>query len=419
MDGFRLPPVIEEVLDPSDELCELKEHKPIMLADTLTAKERQSMEEKEEPEPEEDGEKGEHEVKERESEDEDQGEVLGEEEELEELRAQVLQLLLELEETRELSQRHEESFMELQGLLEEERLASAHQAESFTRQIQRLQAQLRSVQEEMNSLEEEKESELEEVQHELRVAQEEVLVLQQAAEESAAERENDIASLQEELCRLRVELQRLQATTAEYELEITTLRAEMSMKSFSVATAGDATQLQEEFISLTDERQTLSCSNNELSSKLGGLQQTPDMCDATYLQVRAEGEAEEKELPDADSYISLSQSGPRLPEPDCSVVQDEIRTLKVQLRQAEEMAQKVRQECEGLRGELEELQRQYEQSQREQEALQLQLQSCKVELQKLLGKKPQKNNSESWNLAVAAVAVAAILVLVVPSFCRT
>uniref|UniRef100_A0A3Q2PF76 Coiled-coil domain containing 136 n=1 Tax=Fundulus heteroclitus TaxID=8078 RepID=A0A3Q2PF76_FUNHE len=210
-----------------------------MLADTLTAKERQSMEEKEEPEPEEDGEKGEHEVKERESEDEDQGEVLGEEEELEELRAQVLQLLLELEETRELSQRHEESFMELQGLLEEERLASAHQAESFTRQIQRLQAQLRSVQEEMNSLEEEKESELEEVQHELRVAQEEVLVLQQAAEESAAERENDIASLQEELCRLRVELQRLQATTAEYELEITTLRAEMSMKSFSVATAGN------------------------------------------------------------------------------------------------------------------------------------------------------------------------------------
>lgn len=84
-----------------------------MLADTLTAKERESMEEKEEPEG--DGEKGqqegEMEVKERESEEEDQGE----EEDLEELRAQVLQLLLELDETREVSQRHEESFMELQG----------------------------------------------------------------------------------------------------------------------------------------------------------------------------------------------------------------------------------------------------------------------------------------------------------------
>ena len=83
----------------------------------------------------------------------------------------------------------------------------------------------------MDSLEEEKESELGEVQEELRSAQEEVLVLQQAGEEAAAERENDIASLQEELCRLRAELQRLRTTAQEYELEITTLRAEISMKS--------------------------------------------------------------------------------------------------------------------------------------------------------------------------------------------
>uniref|UniRef100_A0A673B8U9 Coiled-coil domain containing 136b n=1 Tax=Sphaeramia orbicularis TaxID=375764 RepID=A0A673B8U9_9TELE len=226
----------------SDDLCELKVEKPIMLADTLTAKERESLEEKEETVG--DGEKGqqeeEKEVKEEKGEEEQGGGggggVKDEEGELEELRAQVLQLLLELEETREVSQRHEESFMELQGLLEEERLASAHQAESFTRQIQRLQAQLRSVQEEMDSLEEEKESELEEVQEELRSAQEEVLVLQQAAEEAAAERENDIASLQEELCRLRAELQRLHTTAQEYELEITSLRAEISMKSRNTLT---------------------------------------------------------------------------------------------------------------------------------------------------------------------------------------
>lgn len=92
-------------------------------------------------------------------------------------------------------------------------------------------AQLRSVQEEMHSLEEEKESELTEAQEELRAAQEEVMLLQQAAEDAAAERENDIASLQEELCRRRAELQRLSEETQEYELEITTLRAEISMKS--------------------------------------------------------------------------------------------------------------------------------------------------------------------------------------------
>uniref|UniRef100_A0A3P9MW63 Coiled-coil domain containing 136 n=1 Tax=Poecilia reticulata TaxID=8081 RepID=A0A3P9MW63_POERE len=314
----------------ADELCELKEDKPSRLADTLTAKERESMEEKEEPEG--DGEKGqqedEMEVKERESEDDDQGE----EEELEELRAQVLQLLLELDETREVSQRHEESFMEMQGLLDEERLASAHQAESFTRQIQRLQAQLRSAEEDMSSLEEEKESELVEVQQELHSAQEEVLVLQQAAEEAAAERENDIASLQEELCRLRVELQRLHATVDEYELEVTSLRAELSMKSRRTARSGNlATQphvwtsqesLQEEFISLTSERQTLSSNNTELINKLQQQQQQQqrDMC-------------------------------------GCSLCQ-----------------------CEGLKKELEELQQLHEGSQRERAALQLQLQSCKAEL---------------------------------------
>lgn len=83
----------------------------------------------------------------------------------------------------------------------------------------------------MDSLEEEKESELAEAQEELRMAQEEVLLLQQAAEDAAAERENDIASLQEELCRRRAELQRLSDDTQGYELEITTLRAEISMKS--------------------------------------------------------------------------------------------------------------------------------------------------------------------------------------------
>lgn len=92
----------------ADELCELKEEKPVMLAETLTAKERESLEEKEETVG--DGEKGQ-----QEEEEEPGGGGTDEEEELEELRAQVLQLLLELDETREVSQRHEDSFLELQG----------------------------------------------------------------------------------------------------------------------------------------------------------------------------------------------------------------------------------------------------------------------------------------------------------------
>ncbi|XP_037551778.1 coiled-coil domain-containing protein 136 isoform X2 [Nematolebias whitei] len=421
MDGLRLPPVIEEVLDPSDELCELQEEKPTMLSQTLTAWDRKSLEEKKETARE--GEKGqqeeEKEVKDGCSEEEEQEGVKDEEEELEELRSQVVQLLLELEELREVSQRHEENFMELQGLLEEERLASAHQAESFTRQIQNLQAQLHSVQEEMNILEEEKENELEEVQQELRLAQEEVLILQQAAEETAAERENDIASLQEELCRLKAELQRLHSTTAEYELEVNTLRAEMILKSLNADKRGEETQLHDEFVSLTDEHQTLSSNNRQLSNKVEQLQQQDDVCDDAYLAVRVQGDTEPDEQVKTDPYITLSQPGPEEEELDPSLVQDEIKILKVQLKQAAETAQKVQKECEGLKAEFDELQNLYEQSQQERAVLELELQRCKNELYNLLGGTAKQSYSEGWNLVVAAVAVAAIAALVVPSFIRT
>ncbi|TMS01212.1 Coiled-coil domain-containing protein 136 [Larimichthys crocea] len=431
MDSFRLPPVIEEVLDPSDELCELKVEKPchVMLAQTLTAKERESLEEKEETVVG-DGEKGQQEeekevTEEKEEEEERVGEREGEkdeEEELEELRAQVIQLLLELEETREVSQRHEESFLELQGLLEDERLASAHQAESFTRQIQRLQAQLRSVQEEMDSLEEEKESELEEVQEELRSAQEEVLMLQQAAEEAAAERENDIASLQEELCRLRAELQRLHVTAQEYELEITTLRAEISMKSQNRAAPGpgDVHQLQDEFVSLTGQRQTLTSDNKQLSTKVEQLQQQ-DTCSDVYLAVRAEGGCKRDAEVKADSYISLSQSGPEhqeRPGDSPSVHEEfsssELNVLKVQLRQAKETAHKVQRECDGLKGELGELQQLYDSSQRERAELEQELQRCKAQLQKLLGRKSQNctRPSEPPVLSIPFIGMIVIVALI-------
>ncbi|XP_045896728.1 sarcolemmal membrane-associated protein-like isoform X2 [Micropterus dolomieu] len=289
----------------------------------------------------------------------------------------------------------------------------------------------------MDSLEEEKESELEEVQEELRSAQEEVLMLQQAAEEAAAERENDIASLQEELCRLRAELQRLHATAQEYELEITTLRAEISMKSQNQDShrPGDVSQVTEEFTSLTDERQTLSSGNIELGSKVEQLQQQRDArplllnrCEDVYLAVRVEGDTkgEQDERAKADSYISLSQSGPehrgRPPQEDPEdpeVCSSELSVLQVQLRQAEEAAHKVQRECDGLKGELVDLQQLYDSSQRERAALEQELQRCKDELQRLMGRKSQQSDTGGWNLAVAAVAVAAIVVLVVPSFTRT
>ncbi|KPP73449.1 coiled-coil domain-containing protein 136-like [Scleropages formosus] len=403
----------------SDDTSDLKTDKPSM-ENELTTKEKEALEENDEKEEKEaeagDGEKEVMEEKAEEvAEQKDEVEAadkekapLSEEQELEELRSQVLQLLLELEEAREVSQKHEESFHELQGLLEEERLASAHQAEAFTRQIQRLQAQLRSVQEEMDSLEEEKESELAEAQEELRAAQEEVLVLQQAAEEAAAERENDIASLQEELCRLRAELQRLRATTQEYELEITTLRAEITMKSQrreEERNQGDVGQLKEECRVLKDECQTLKDENRKLSERLQLLQLQRTGSNDVCLTLKEESDAEASDKEEAEIGMVATQTNCRLV--DASIQKNisfdgkpvtptswhggftEIFSLRDQLKQAEERASQVQRECEGLKEELKELQALCDSSQREREDLEKELQSCRAELERLTGKATQ------------------------------
>ncbi|XP_052410791.1 coiled-coil domain-containing protein 136 isoform X2 [Carassius gibelio] len=458
--GLRLPPVIEEVLEPADDVCDLKAERP-GIGSEMTAKERGSIDDNEERDQEEvevgNGEKGQEDEREKKEEEEetveeekegDREEQRGvdDEDELEVLRSQVVQLLVELEETREVSQRQEESYNELQGLLEEERLASAHQAESFTRQIQRLQAQLRSVQEELDSLEEEKASELWEAQEELRVAQEEVQELQQAAEEAAAERENDIALLQEELCRLRAELERLRGTTQEYELELTTLRAEIRMKNQcreeqeKAGEEGDMDQLMEECRSLKDVCQTLKNDNKQLSEKLEMLEQqrasSADSCLALKVeQIDGEndtGKDVEKEVMaegfvstlkvgggewvDAYTQKNISFEGKPVTPTSVSGGFSEVFSLRDQLKQAEEKASQVQRECEGLKGELMELQGLYESSQRERAELEAELQRCRAELDQLAGRKAQESEGD-WNL-VMVVALAAAAVLLIPSFTR-
>ncbi|XP_016099621.1 coiled-coil domain-containing protein 136 [Sinocyclocheilus grahami] len=328
----------------------------------------------------------------------------GEEKELEELRAQVLQLLLELEEARDTAQKHEESFLELQGLLEEERLASAHQAEAFTRQIQRLQAQLRSVQEEMDSLEEEKESELLEAQEELRAAQEEVLLQQQAAEEAAAERENDIASLQEELCRFRAETSRLENTGQEYELEIVTLRAEIEMKSQSrlqQRKEGEVGLLMDECNNLKEQCHALQDENTRLNHRLQMLQKRSS--GSTCITVQEEQDETEEgkhmqcgtETETASSYMSyncrlvdagiqknISFDGKPVTPTSWTGGFSEILSLRDQLKQTEEKATHEQRECDGLRNELENLREMYETSQKERAELELELLRCREELER-------------------------------------
>ncbi|TKS90372.1 Leukotriene A-4 hydrolase [Collichthys lucidus] len=113
---------------------------------------------------------------------------------------------------------------------------------------------------------------------------------------------------------------------------------------------------QDEFVSLTGRRQTLTSDNKQLSTTVEQLQQR-DTC--------------------SDAYISLSQSGPG----ESSSVHEELSSselnvLKVQLSQAEETANRVQSQCDGLKGELGELQQLLDSSQRERAQLELDLQRC-------------------------------------------
>ncbi|XP_067390971.1 coiled-coil domain-containing protein 136 isoform X2 [Emydura macquarii macquarii] len=370
--------------------------------------------------------------------------------EVEDLRAQVLQLLEELEETRELAAKHEDDSLELQGLLEDERLASAQQAEIFTKQIQRLQAQMRTLKDEFGVLQETKASELEQVERELQEANEEIHNLQLEAEEVAAIHENEIAALQEQLCRLRAELQRVQQVRDEYEMETTTLRAEIMMKSGSQAgaegLADEVAKLQEELLSLreryrelAEEYQTLQESNKVMMHQLENLE-------AQKYRSRSKSEESHKSTesdvvhPPARRTLSPRRGSPRLSgsvsgksvddtraisSPGCKKEprsQDEEceLSLRFKLQSEEEKVQLAQSKCDNMQHELRELQRQYREIQQERQQLQEELRLCRAEIQRLKGTVPADGRVPAGGLKpVILFAVAAAVLLLYPCLKRS
>ncbi|KAL6045921.1 hypothetical protein STEG23_018419 [Scotinomys teguina] len=326
--------------------------------------------------------------------------------ELEELRAQVLQLVAELEETRELAGQHEDDSLELQGLLEDERLASAQQAEVFTKQIQQLQdchtykvmvcmvslccvlialrvhtsphrcCELQQLQEEISLLEHKNESELKEMEQELHLAQAEIQNLRQAAADSASEHESEVASLQEDICRLQNELDDMERIRGDYEMEIASLRAEMELKTTEPSDISvsdfpglqeELYQLQERYHFLTEEYQALQESNSSLTGQLAQLESdrtrraTERWLESQMLRSMTSAESQTSELD--------------FPEPD-----PEMQLLRQQLLGAEEEMQGMKIKCKDLCCELEELQHHRRASEEEQKRLQRELKCAQNEM---------------------------------------
>nr|XP_056702612.1 coiled-coil domain-containing protein 136 [Euleptes europaea] len=353
--------------------------------------------------------------------------------EMDELRAQVLQLLEELEEAREMVLKQEEDSLQLQGLLEDERLASAQQAEIFTKQIQRLQAQLHSMKDEFDSMQEGKDVELDRLEQELREANEEIHSLRLDAEEAAALHENEIAGLQEELCRMKAELEQVQNIRNEYDLEITSLRAEIDMKEpgtgdsqpspeLSVVTHYDnqtaapsenVTRLQEElqclrtqYQELSDEYQILQESNKIMVHQLEKLESMKyrsrsKLDDSPSFESDSEENIERYYFnskrtslqgPGSVSFKSVEVVGfaseyeydrmSRLDE------EEDVSDMQLQLKTEEQKVETVKAQCNQAKDNLREMESMYEVSRQEWERLQEELRLCKEEIERLNGTIP-------------------------------
>ncbi|XP_054844930.1 coiled-coil domain-containing protein 136 isoform X3 [Eublepharis macularius] len=378
--------------------------------------------------------------------------------EMDELRAQVLQLLEELEETREIALKQEEDSLQLQGLLEDERLASAYQAEIFTKQIQRLQAQLHSLKDEYDSLQEGKDAEHERLEQELREVNEENHNLRLDAEEAAALHENEIAGLQEELCRQKAEVERMQHMCNEYELELTSLRAEITMKELGTGDSQPPAELMvvthyddriasasEDVIRLQEELQSWKAQFQDLNEEYQILQESNNIMVHQLERLEAMKYSElppsrsRSKLDDSPSFVSESEENTQGrvfgnkrnslhgagsvsfksveivgygseydEEKHMSMLEEESSSqlLQLQLKTEEEKAEAVQAQCNQAQEEVRELERKYKVSREEWERLQEELRLCKEEIERLNGNIPAGGRIPAGGLKPIALFVA-------------
>ncbi|XP_077565686.1 uncharacterized protein LOC144181195 isoform X2 [Stigmatopora nigra] len=329
----RLPPLIEEVLDSygqlEDDVCHVT---------------RDATELNEEEEEEEEEEAG-----------------------VEELRLRMVELLMELEETRNDSCRQEENFLQMKSMLEDQRMAKVHQAETFTRQLDSLKVEYVRVREELAAAEREKRSHLEDAEASLRRAEEVALALQEAGEEAAAESQNDIACLQEELCRLGVEIRRSRQRAGR-EGPVLGPRTESGAVCCHGDPGADGAHAGDDFASLSRQRLQLGHANQELSSRVT---------------------QEEQKQP-----AHVTQEEPRPSPADLP----EAARLRFRLRQLRDAQLEALAERRRVARSLDSLRRLHDDSRRQCAALEDELRCRKAQL-------GAQGDAGGWNLAVAVAAI--------------
>nr|KAF6418019.1 coiled-coil domain containing 136 [Rousettus aegyptiacus] len=216
------------------------------------------------------------------------------------------------------------------------------------------------------------------MERELHVAQAEIRNLRQAAEDSATEHESDLASLQEDLCRMQSELDDMERIRGEYEMEITSLRAELEMKtsdpsnSYSLSDFSEMQeelqQLRERYHFLNEEYRALQESNSSLTGQLADLESERTR------------RATEKWLLESQTLRSMMSTESQTLEMDFLEPHPETQLLRQQLLGAEEQMHDMKNKCKELCCELQELQHHRLASEEEQKRLQRELKCAQNEM---------------------------------------
>ncbi|XP_055725942.1 sarcolemma associated protein a isoform X1 [Salvelinus fontinalis] len=306
-------------------------------------------------------------------------------------------------EAQELANTGKQKCLELQALLEEERMSNRQQTEESAKQIQYLQSQLGKLAVDMEELKEQRESSISSTQEELYSAQEKVLVLHHAMEAATAERERDIAALQRDLGGVTAELEKWRQAASKYEQEINSLQATFQQQSLHQQRAlelqGELERLQKGCSGLQQECDCLRSEKTTLVNRLHRLETDLDSSREQTASLSSSLESLEKSRGEMQSRLGSLQD---------QHLQD-ANKLQSQLTQAASRTQSLQREYEDTQTLLSDLRQRYERTEQEKRSINEELEQCKFNL-KLL---QDKGKNIAWSPWIPVVAVMVAVTAVV------
>ncbi|KAM9524981.1 sarcolemma associated protein a isoform 7-T7 [Salvelinus alpinus] len=306
-------------------------------------------------------------------------------------------------EAQELANTGKQKCLELQALLEEERMSNRQQTEESAKQIQYLQSQLGKLAVDMEELKEQRESSISSTQEELYSAQEKVLVLHHAMEAATAEKERDISVLQRDLGGVTAELEKWRQAASKYEQEINSLQATFQQQSLHQQRAlelqGELERLQKGCSGLQQECECLRSEKTTLVNRLQRLETDLDSSREQTASLNSSLQLLEKSRGEMQSRLGSLQD---------QHLQD-ANKLQSQLTQAASRTQSLQKEYEDTQTLLSDLRQRYERTEQEKRSINEELEQCKFNL-KLLQDKGKNIGWSPW-IPVVAVMVAVTAVI--------